>query len=271
MRKFFRLNISYLIIPIYFISVFTVGHFSKLLAITGVSAPVCNSLKLLLSSPLTWLIAYLYIRMQNPEFCYNTKFRNKHYIPLLCLGSIGIQYGVIAPVVSLIPMIPSVTAIMEKAFTIIPLMSVITSLVIISPIFEELIYRGLVLDSLLKKQKRWTAITLSSFIYAIIHMNPHQFFAVFLLGLFIGWTYSYTRNISACILIHFIVNTSEVSISYLKNPDNMAHDLIATSIDWDSRITIVFTAISLIIALFSIYELNTFYKSQFRDLEHKAL
>lgn len=271
MNRFFRLNISFLIIPIYFISVFMVGRIANLLVSFGVDLSFTSSLKLLLSSPITWIIAYLLTKKKNPGFVYNTRFRNIHYIPLLCLGSIGVQYGIIAPVVSLIPIIPSVTAIMEKAFAIIPLLSLITSLIIISPVFEELIYRGIVLDSLLKKNKRWTAILISSFIYAFIHLNPHQFFSVFLLGLFIGWTYSHTRNILACILIHFIVNASELSIAYLKNPDNMAHDLIASTIDWDSRVTIIFTGISLIIAIFSISELNSFFKAQFKDLQHESL
>lgn len=260
MRKNILSNISILIIPIYLISALTIGKLSEICRYFGADEALTSSLKLIISSPLTWLIAYTVIKKENPGFKYSFKLGNSANIPLIILAAFGIQYGIISPAVSLIPVSENIVSIVEKAFSIIPLSSIMLSVIIISPVFEELIYRGIILDNLLKKRKRWTAIFIASFIYGFIHLNPYQFCSVFLLSLFIGWVYSYTRSISVCMLIHFIVNTSEAVIAYIKDPGGMAKDLITTSIDWNSRITLFFTAIALVIALFAINELRHIFK-----------
>lgn len=260
MQKNIFANISILIIPIYLIVTLAIGKLSEILLYIGIGEAITSSLKLLLASPLTWTITYLITKKEDNKFRYSFKFGESRNIPLIILASIGIQYGIISPVVSLIPISEGIVSIVEKAFSIIPLTSIILSIVFISPVFEELIYRGIVLDRLLQNKKRWTAILIGAFIYGFVHMNPYQFCSVFLLSLFIGWIYSHTRSISICMLIHFTVNTTELIISYIKNPESLAHDLITTSIDWDSRITLFFTAISLIIALFAVYELQYYFK-----------
>lgn len=265
MYRNFLTHISVLIIPLYFISTFIVGKMGDLFESIGLSQPLADSFTVLFSSPLTWLIAFLIVRKREKQFKYRFSSGEPGNIPLILLATIGIQYGIISPIVSFIPVSPAILSIVEKAFALIPLSSIIISVVIISPFFEELIYRGLVLDSLLKNKSRWIAILIASFIYAFIHFNPYQFCSVFLLSLFIGWIYSYTRNIGACILIHFVSNATEIAIAYIKNPDGLAHDLITTAIDWDSRITVVFTGISFIIALFSLYELHYYYNQRQHD------
>ncbi|MGL4331723.1 MAG: lysostaphin resistance A-like protein [Bacteroidales bacterium] len=267
MRKNILSNICLLIIPIYLISALTIGKLSEICSFFGADEAFTSSLKLLLSSPLTWLIAYSIIKKENQNFKYSFKFGEPANIPLIILAAIGFQYGIISPVVSLIPISESIVSIVEKAFLIIPLSSIMLSVIIISPVFEELIYRGIILDTLLKKRKRWTAIFIAAFIYGFIHLNPYQFCSVFLLSLFIGWIYSYTKSISICVLIHCVVNTSEAIISFIKSPEGMAKDLITTSIDWSSRITLFFTVIALVIAVFAIYELQDYFKK--KELQNK--
>ncbi|GAF02827.1 CPBP family intramembrane glutamic endopeptidase [Saccharicrinis fermentans] len=80
------------------------------------------------------------------------------------------------------------------------------SFVIAAPIFEELIFRGVMLDGLLKRYSPNKSIFISSLIFGIVHLNPWQFITAFGIGLFMGWVYYKTRNLSLCIIMHFTNN-----------------------------------------------------------------
>lgn len=75
-----------------------------------------------------------------------------------------------------------------------------------APVFEELIFRGIMLDGLLQKYSPFASIVMSSFLFSIVHMIPRQMISAFLAGLFIGWLYFKTRNILIPILIHAFNN-----------------------------------------------------------------
>jgi membrane protease YdiL (CAAX protease family) len=92
------------------------------------------------------------------------------------------------------------------------------SIVVFAPIFEELIFRGIMLDGLLQKYKPAKSIIISSFIFAIIHINPKQVVNAFLIGLFLGWSYYKTRNILIPIFIHSVNNLiAFIWMNILKN------------------------------------------------------
>lgn len=47
---------------------------------------------------------------------------------------------------------------------------------------------------------------MSSILFGIVHLNPWQFISAFIIGLFSGWVYYKTRNLTLSILIHFVNN-----------------------------------------------------------------
>lgn len=77
-----------------------------------------------------------------------------------------------------------------------------------APVLEELIFRGVILDSLLKRLSPVRAIIWSSVIFGIAHANPWQFIAAFSIGLIVGWLYYRTKSIWPGILLHFINNAT---------------------------------------------------------------
>ncbi len=79
-------------------------------------------------------------------------------------------------------------------------------IVIAAPVMEELIFRGIMLDGLLKKYSPATAIFVSSFFFALIHLNPWQFVTAMIVGIVIGWVYWHTRSLSLAILMHLANN-----------------------------------------------------------------
>jgi membrane protease YdiL (CAAX protease family) len=58
-----------------------------------------------------------------------------------------------------------------------------------------LIYRGIVLEGLLKKYSPIFAILFSAFLFAIAHLNPWQFVVGMVMGIFNGWIYFKVRNL----------------------------------------------------------------------------
>lgn len=77
--------------------------------------------------------------------------------------------------------------------------------VILAPIGEELIYRGVVLRCSAKISQRF-AIFFSAFIFGIMHGNPYQFVLGFLLGIPLAMVTLKTGSIIPAIICHMINN-----------------------------------------------------------------
>ena len=78
--------------------------------------------------------------------------------------------------------------------------------VIVAPVVEELIFRGVIMHGLMRNYSAAKAIFYSGLLFALFHMNPWQFPATFVLGVILGWIMLKTRNIGLCIAGHAINN-----------------------------------------------------------------
>jgi len=87
-------------------------------------------------------------------------------------------------------------------------------LVIIAPIIEEMIFRGVIMHGLMRNYSKFTAVFVSALLFALFHLNPWQFPATFVLGLLLGLLMLRTRNIYLCIIGH-ATNNGLVFISML--------------------------------------------------------
>lgn len=82
----------------------------------------------------------------------------------------------------------------------------IFKVVILAPIIEELIFRGIIMHGLMRNYPSLLAIFFSGLLFALFHLNPWQFPATFLLGCLLGWVMIITRNILVCIVGHALNN-----------------------------------------------------------------
>jgi len=83
-----------------------------------------------------------------------------------------------------------------------------------APIFEEILFRGIVLKYLLKKVAPWTAIILTAVGFGLFHFNPWQFMYATTLGVVLGYMYWKTNSLFYPMLIHFILNTTAFVASF---------------------------------------------------------
>jgi membrane protease YdiL (CAAX protease family) len=79
-------------------------------------------------------------------------------------------------------------------------------LVVIAPLTEEPLFRGLMLRGFLLRYSALKAIVVSAILFAIMHMNPVQLATAFILGLLFGWWRLRTRSIWPCIWGHALNN-----------------------------------------------------------------
>ena len=82
----------------------------------------------------------------------------------------------------------------------------IVRVVILAPVVEELIFRGVIMSGFMRNYKAGYAIFYSALLFALFHLNPWQFPSTLLLGLILGWVRIRTGSILACISGHAIHN-----------------------------------------------------------------
>lgn len=80
---------------------------------------------------------------------------------------------------------------------------------ILTPISEELLFRGAILGTLLPLTPRrpWVAIAISAILFGIAHLNPVQIVFGALYGLLFGWLYWRTASLLPGIVVHVVNNT----------------------------------------------------------------
>lgn len=74
-----------------------------------------------------------------------------------------------------------------------------------APIFEELVFRKLLMDRILRFGEG-IAVVISGLMFGLFHGNFNQFFYAFFLGMVFAYIYSKTGKIKYCIFLHMIIN-----------------------------------------------------------------
>lgn len=99
-----------------------------------------------------------------------------------------------------------------------PVIMFITA-VVMAPVFEEIIFRGIMQKGLINKGiEPWKAILFSSVVFGLVHANPWQFVGAVLLGCVLGLVYYKTKSLLLPMLLHAFNNLcSSILMFYTKN------------------------------------------------------
>ena len=130
--------------------------------------------------------------------------RMKTYILGLAVGAI-----MAVQVVNIIPFpTPWIEMAMKNSETFVSATPVIQflTIVIMAPLTEEILFRGLMLGALSKTCNKWLAIVATAIVFGIVHGHPIGIIYASCLGLVLGWLYIKTGSIIAPILFHGIYN-----------------------------------------------------------------
>ncbi len=87
------------------------------------------------------------------------------------------------------------------------------ALAIVTPITEELFFRGFVLTGLVPRLGAFGAIVCSALVFSLFHLSVATLIPVFMTGLLLGWLYYHTRSLLPGILAHAGQNALVVAIA----------------------------------------------------------
>jgi len=89
------------------------------------------------------------------------------------------------------------------------------SVAIVTPIVEELMFRGYILDAISRKHSDWTAIIWSSILFGLVHIDPFVIGQAFMGGILYGWIRMRTGSLLPSIAGHVMWNMLALSLTYL--------------------------------------------------------
>ena len=138
---------------------------------------------------------------------------------------------------------------------------------IIAPIFEELIFRKLLIDRTIKYGAK-ISIILSATMFGLMHGNLNQFFYAFLLGGFFAYIYMKTGKIIYTIILHIFLNLigSVLSLFVVKSVNAVTQGTYATS---DIGIILSYLLFIIIAMLIGLYGLINYKKSDLTKIKAK--
>ncbi|MDO5778986.1 MAG: CPBP family intramembrane metalloprotease [Clostridium sp.] len=171
--------------------------------------------------------------------------RKRDYLiaSLLVVSYILITYGWFDYILFSIPTGDMFKSVMEY-FDSLPIVILLIESCVIAPIFEEILYRGILLKGLINKYNSKRAIVYSALIFGIAHLNIPQGINAFLLGLILGTVFYYTRSIYLCMIMHFVNN---LLVNFVYYPSSEM---------WTTILFIVLPIIGVILMILSFKILN---------------
>jgi len=206
-----RRKIGNLIYPIFMYYLIELIVYYVLGFVTGDSGD--TSLKLQLCSNLCTIPFLLYLMKKNPLYMWvkgheekdGKRGLKKLGLCLLAGTTISIFLNVLLGFVFTSDIAYAIEDI-QRSFFDNELMIKIIALVIVSPISEELMYRGIIFNYMRRNFSRRSAYIVSALLFGIIHMNLIQFVYATLFGFVLALFAEKMDTVWAAIIIHAISN-----------------------------------------------------------------
>ena len=108
-----------------------------------------------------------------------------------------------------------VKLVTSQSFSIRGKVILFSFLLLEAPIVEELLFRGVIFGGLSKIMPVWSAMALSGFLFALIHVNAATFIPLWFLGIAFAWLYARTGTLLAPMAVHFTFNTVNLVLCLL--------------------------------------------------------
>lgn len=86
--------------------------------------------------------------------------------------------------------------------------------VVLAPFIEELLFRGILFKALSARWNLLLAIAVSSFIFAVIHLNPPQIIGAAIIGPYLCFMYHRLGSIYPGMVLHALWNSLVIFIAY---------------------------------------------------------
>lgn len=206
-KKFFPANIWQALLT-FLIPIFCLAPL--LLLISGhLSKDEESILFFVLIGFLASLFVYLINRKRKIRMHYTFRWPNKQWV-LLFLGFVIIfEIGINNPLLRITSDFLNISTSSDYSFLF------IFGAVLIGPVIEEVLFRGIILKGFLLNYSPTVAILLSAILFSLAHVQPTQLFGAFVIGLFLAWIFYKTENLILVIFLHSLANITSLLSNYL--------------------------------------------------------
>ena len=100
---------------------------------------------------------------------------------------------------------------------------------ILTPIAEELLFRGIIQGELRKAMPEWAVVVIQGVLFAAFHWQPIQISYVLLPGLLLGLVYAWTRSLWVPIAMHIVFNFLGSVLPALVGEDEVLAQIVGVS------------------------------------------
>lgn len=142
----------------------------------------------------------------------------RHLAPLLfvMVGSVTVFSELYVVIQWIVPVPPVYEAMLRDLLSMDgPLDVALTLLVavVLAPVLEEALFRGLILNGLARRYGPWIACVWTAAFFALFHFyNPWQILPTFFLGLVLAWVVLATRTLLSAIVLHAAFNGMSLAL-----------------------------------------------------------
>ncbi|MGG5461284.1 CPBP family intramembrane glutamic endopeptidase [Clostridium sp. B9] len=181
------------------------------IALSGNSVESINKytfLLVLLADVLTLVAIFLILIPSRERLIKGISIKNigvKELLYTIAL-SIGISVLLLSLSGILTMLVPSYQEVQKQLGTLNNSILMIIVGVVLVPIYEEIVYRGIIFGYLKKNYNIILALVVQALVFSIMHLNLVQSIYTFLLGVVLGLIYMYTESIYGNIIMHMIFN-----------------------------------------------------------------
>lgn len=156
-----------------------------------------------------FLFVFLINKKRNIQMRYSLKWPKAQWLLLLFGIVVFFQIGINNPLFKLL------SDLLDKPISVDYSWVYILGAILIGPIVEEVIFRGIILKGFLSNYSPRVAILLSTVLFSLVHVQSTQLLGAFIMGLFFAWVFYRTENLILVIILHSLANMTSFLSNYL--------------------------------------------------------
>ncbi|QUH24410.1 CPBP family intramembrane glutamic endopeptidase [Serpentinicella alkaliphila] len=196
---------------------------------------------IILSALMALLIYWLIFKIRKInfiEYINFSKLSRKDKVVCSLLGmAISIFLSSLLMITSIHEFFPNHSKTIDSVTKQQPFLLIIFSIGIIVPVFEEILFRGLIFNNLKHDLNIYFAIFAQALIFGFVHGNTLQMVYTFFGGIILALSYIWIRSIWAPVLIHIFWNSTSVILGFINVGGQISYIVLFTI----STLTIILT------------------------------
>ncbi len=178
-----------------------------------------------ISGVLTLLFLWIFFKIRKKKLSQESGIKSFDLRKAVPIALLGISFSVMVSM--LLQILPIPEAVMESyaqssdALVGGHIVMILLADIVIAPVTEEIVFRGLVLSRLHKAMPAWAAVGISSFLFGLMHGNPLWIAYAFVVGCLLALTALRFKSIVASLILHMAFNFAGVFLGMLPITEDM--------------------------------------------------